>query len=91
MEQKLKHTFNEKKIRTKRKFKPIKINKKYMKDISGVSESWIHTAVHGLYFSRNQGIMGSRIFCDAICSIHMGHIFSTVWFNHRTVSESVRT
>jgi hypothetical protein len=51
----------------------------------------IHTAVHGLYFSKNQGMMGKRIFCDAICSIHIGHILSTAWFNHRTVSESEST
>ena len=56
-----------------------------------VLESKIHTAVHGLYFSKNQGMIGSRIFCDAICSIQIGHIFSTVWFNHRTDSESEST
>lgn len=51
----------------------------------------IPTAVHGLYLSKNQGMIGPRIFSDAICSMHIGHIFSTAWFNHRTDSESVRT
>lgn len=52
---------------------------------------WDHTAVHGLYFSKNQGMIGRRIFWEAICSMHIGQIFSTAWFNHLTVSESVRT
>ena len=51
----------------------------------------IHTAVHGLYFSKNQGMIGRRIFCEAICSIHIGQIVSTAWFNHRTDSESEST
>lgn len=51
----------------------------------------IHTAAQGLYLFKNHGITGSRNCCEATCSMQIGQIFSTAWFNHLTDSESERS
>jgi hypothetical protein len=46
------------------------------------------TAVQGLNILRNHGESGNNNIWDAKFSKNNGHILSTAWFIHRTVSPS---